>query len=953
LKNPAKFSRPLAAIILIMTLGAGEAHATKYSSFTQSQSLDPGYAQAMVTDSGGNAYIAVNLPPPYFAKIAPDGTLVYKTQLNNGGPNTWIAVAPSGELWVSGGNLIKLDSLGGIIATIPPPVGLFTGPLACDRHGNVYGVSIGEGGLYVFKLDSSGKLIASHNVNAETIPKAIAVDPSGAAYVTGQTVATNFPTTPGAFQPKLPSSFPVSSGHGFVLKLSNDLQKVVYSTYLASTIEDDATSITVDRAGNAYVAGFATANGYPPPFVPFPLKYIGWPEADTTTQAYVLKLNPSGSSLIYSAGICPGSVRSIALANDGRVHAEALVQSTNYMGEALFTLNAAGTHIDRVQFLNLHRPQDPIDQMAIALGSDGVIRLLGTSTSARFPEIATGNLPPTPVLLDFPPDAPSANVTVRVTPAQNVVTPFTVLTFNVVVKNRGPGPAESVLVGLIDANRGGGGTCSSGDHVICYAGVALIPKIEAGASVSIQLQARPDSGERVGVYPLSGEPNMADNFAAYPAVPIVPGNQAQIFADEPGLTYFRSDVPVNCETQSTCSTSYTASPAVTVTVPTPQWRQGSWWRFNSWVDGNRENPRTFDGTNGISLFKAKMNMPPDRAVGTRPASLDFVALPGQQPKSRTILLTSTVHFSTLAVGQPTASWLSLKVSPYTADDGSTVVTGTANTAGLKPGYYTTTFNAVVSASGQPSSTVPISASLRIMDKPATISANGIRNAVSLQSGPFAVGEIVTIQGTGLGPARMQGGETPAGGELPTVLGGTRVLFGNVVAPLLSVQSNAITAIVGTMGMGQDFKIELGGTVAVTKTIRDIAPYAPALSTRDPSGHGQLAALNADGTINSPEHPARRGSVVMLYATGILDGCAPDMFGSPVLNQPPVLPEIDIGGPAADVLYAGSMPGVICAVQQINVVIPEDSAVGPAVPVHLGMPGPVWYFAQNDLTLAVE
>jgi hypothetical protein len=232
--------------------------------------------------------------------------------------------------------------------------------------------------------------------------------------------------------------------------------------------------------------------------VPFPLKYIGWWERDTTTQAYVLKLNPSGSALIYSAGLCPGTVRSIAVGRDGRAHAEAMDISSNYLGEALFTLHAAGTHIDRVQFLNLHRPQLTLDQMAIALGSNGVVRLLGTSTSARFPEIATGNLPPTPVLIDFFPGAPPANLAVQATAVEKILTPDTAGIVNVVVKNLGPGVAESVLVGGLS----GWGTCSSNDHVIMYPGAALAPRIEMGTSVLIQCKLGPDlAGARVGVYP--------------------------------------------------------------------------------------------------------------------------------------------------------------------------------------------------------------------------------------------------------------------------------------------------------------------------------------------------------------------------------------------------------------------------------------------------------------------
>jgi uncharacterized protein (TIGR03437 family) len=53
--------------------------------------------------------------------------------------------------------------------------------------------------------------------------------------------------------------------------------------------------------------------------------------------------------------------------------------------------------------------------------------------------------------------------------------------------------------------------------------------------------------------------------------------------------------------------------------------------------------------------------------------------------------------------------------------------------------------------------------------------------------------------------------------------------------------------------------------------------SPGLFTTDGSGRGQVRAINQDGSINSPENPAPRGSVVTLFATGqgVVPGAPPD------------------------------------------------------------------------------
>jgi hypothetical protein len=117
----------------------------------------------------------------------------------------------------------------------------------------------------------------------------IAVDTSGSAYVTGYTAATDFPTTPGAFQ--------TSTGPGqevFVSKLNPTGSGLIYSTYLSASW---AASIAVDPAGNAYIAGWGVGTGFPTT----PNAYSQY----CSDSGFLTVLNASGSGLLYST--CFGS----------------------------------------------------------------------------------------------------------------------------------------------------------------------------------------------------------------------------------------------------------------------------------------------------------------------------------------------------------------------------------------------------------------------------------------------------------------------------------------------------------------------------------------------------------------------------------------------------------------------------------------------------------------------
>ena len=120
----------------------------------------------------------------------------------------------------------------------------------------------------------------------------IAVDAAGNAYVTGHTTSTDFPTA-NALQPAHDPSF----WDAFVAKLDPTGSALVYSTYLGGNGFDFAGGIAVDGPGSAYVTGETSSTNFPTLNALQPTKAS--PEQDGR-DAFVARLDPSGSALIYS-----------------------------------------------------------------------------------------------------------------------------------------------------------------------------------------------------------------------------------------------------------------------------------------------------------------------------------------------------------------------------------------------------------------------------------------------------------------------------------------------------------------------------------------------------------------------------------------------------------------------------------------------------------------------------
>jgi uncharacterized protein (TIGR03437 family) len=186
----------------------------------------------------------------------------------------------------------------------------------------------------------------------------------------------------------------------------------------------------------------------------------------------------------------------------------------------------------------------------------------------------------------------------------------------------------------------------------------------------------------------------------------------------------------------------------------------------------------------------------------------------------------------------------------------------------------------------------------LITAPPVDSSITVVNAASLRAGPIAPGEILSLFGTGLtvsdGP--------PAG---------TQVTFNGNASTLFFVQQNQINLLVPASLAGvrsAQIKVLVNGTVRGQATV-EVVDAAPAIFTMA-NGTGQAAALNEDGTPNSPDRPAPRGTIVTLFATG---------------NGGESVPvKLRIGDYAAELLYAQAAPG-FAGLMQINARVPGGFA----------------------------
>jgi Beta-propeller repeat len=167
---------------------------------------------------------------------------------------------------------------------------------------STYGFKVGE----AYKPDQ--ELIIDPGIEYSTflggssddVPTGVAVDGAGNVYVVGYTQSPDFPVTPGAFDRTGAAS---NSLDAFVAKVNPMGTALVYATFIGGSNFEWGRSIAVDSAGNAYITGQTTSPDFPVTGKAFQktLAQLNCPRCGVDNyDAFVTKLNPAGSALVYS-----------------------------------------------------------------------------------------------------------------------------------------------------------------------------------------------------------------------------------------------------------------------------------------------------------------------------------------------------------------------------------------------------------------------------------------------------------------------------------------------------------------------------------------------------------------------------------------------------------------------------------------------------------------------------
>ena len=174
---------------------------------------------------------------------------------------------------------------------------------------NAFQTQFTANGQYTFvvKLDPTGSklLYSSPFGGGGEVGWALAVDSAGNAYVAGGAISPDFPIVGG-----LPYKFVPNFLHGFVSKLAPAGDHLVFSTFLGGSGNDLPKGLALDTSGNTYIVGGTSSSDFP---VKNPYQSTNNSQDPNEQQtAFVTKLDPSGANLVYSTFL-GGSVTEIAL----------------------------------------------------------------------------------------------------------------------------------------------------------------------------------------------------------------------------------------------------------------------------------------------------------------------------------------------------------------------------------------------------------------------------------------------------------------------------------------------------------------------------------------------------------------------------------------------------------------------------------------------------------------
>jgi hypothetical protein len=294
------------------------------------------FASSIAADANGNAYVggltsASNFPVTYgtlqtsygggpfdgfVAKINPTGSsLVYATYLGGGQEDhvNGIALDSAGDAFLTG----QTNS-----SNFPVKGGFQPKYTAASCGSALSNSPCFES--FVSELNPAATALVYSSYlggTAASYGSDIALDSSGAAYVTGWTTSKDFPVTQGAYDTSWGGTNEI-----FVAKIAAGGGAISYATYLGDIYPDQANSIAVDASGDAWIAGFTYGGKFP---VVSPLQAASGGLYD----AIVSEFNPTGSNLLFSTylgGTGDEAATGLAMDTSGNVDVAGETFSTDF-----------------------------------------------------------------------------------------------------------------------------------------------------------------------------------------------------------------------------------------------------------------------------------------------------------------------------------------------------------------------------------------------------------------------------------------------------------------------------------------------------------------------------------------------------------------------------------------------------------------------------------------------
>ena len=293
----------------------------------------------------------------FVAKYLRDGSIVYSTFFGGNDYDVGLAidVDPTGAAYVVG-QALSTD--------LPTSANAFQ-PDKRDQTD-----------AFVLKVSAAGNRIVYATylggADNDTYSADIAVDTAGVATVVGSTNSFDFPTTPGALMRTKTGGGII----GYAAKLNATGTALVYSTLLTGTTQQRATAVTLDSAGRAVIVGDV--------FGPMSTTTTIGPGGDA--DAYVLKLNASGSALVYSTrfgGAGPEAAYAVALDTvDDSPHVAGVTYSPDFptTGGVVQTTRKGTSDAFVVRF----NPQGTSRSFSTLLGGSGTDEARGVAVSRYY-----------------------------------------------------------------------------------------------------------------------------------------------------------------------------------------------------------------------------------------------------------------------------------------------------------------------------------------------------------------------------------------------------------------------------------------------------------------------------------------------------------------------------------------------------------------------------------------